>query len=62
MHPQLAKNLSDSGRAPNHWKNRSVDHGSDEAIATEILTLLHDVYGYDGGEALKIETETGEAP
>lgn len=33
-----------------------------DAISAEILTLLHDVYGYDGGQPLKIETETGEAP
>ncbi len=48
---------ADPGRAPNYWKNYPLDKYSDAALAREILTLLHDVYGYAGMPALKISTE-----
>jgi hypothetical protein len=57
-----AAGFADPGRAPNYWKEYPVEQVGDAAISAEILTLLHDVYGYDGGQPLKIETETGEAP
>jgi hypothetical protein len=33
---------------------------SDTLIADALLTILHDVYGYDGQTKLKVYTETGE--
>lgn len=48
---------SSPGRAPNYWKNYRTDEYDDTALATEILTLLFDVYGYRGSPKLKISTE-----
>jgi len=48
---------ADPGRAPNYWKTYPVDKFSDTAIASEILTILYDVYGYVGATELKISTE-----
>jgi hypothetical protein len=48
---------SDPGRAPNYWKSYSLDKYNDAAMASEILTVLHDVYGYVGATKLKIKTE-----
>jgi hypothetical protein len=47
----------DPGRAPNYSKTYPVDQTSDVAIAAEVLTILHDVYGYTGASALEITTE-----
>jgi hypothetical protein len=52
-----AAGYADPGRAPNYWKSYPFDKFSDAAIATEILTLLHEVYGYTGAEKLEIMTE-----
>jgi len=57
-----AAGYADPGRAPNYWKVYDIETATDTAISTELLTLLHDVYGYDGSQPLKIETETGVAP
>ena len=46
---------SGPGRAPNYWKNYPLDKYNDAALAGEILTLLHDVYGYGGSPRLKIK-------
>jgi type III secretion system-like peptide-binding chaperone len=54
-----AAGYADPGRAPNYAKEYRLDRYDDAAIAREILTLLHDVYGYDGAEPLKYEAETG---
>jgi hypothetical protein len=48
---------ADPGRAPNYWKSYPFDKFSDAAIANEILTILHDVYGYAAATKLKITTE-----
>ncbi len=48
---------ADPGRAPNYWKKYPLEKFSDAAIANEILTVLHDVYGYAGATKLKIQTE-----
>jgi hypothetical protein len=48
---------ADPGRAPNYWKSYPFDKFSDEAIASELLTILYDVYGYTGATKLKISTE-----
>lgn len=45
------------GHAPNYWKNYPLEKFTDAAIASEILTILHDIYGYVGAMKLKIETE-----
>jgi hypothetical protein len=48
---------ADPGRAPNYWKSYPFDKFSDAVIASEILTLLFDVYGYTGASKLEIKTE-----
>ncbi len=48
---------ADPGRAPNYWKSYPFDKFSDAAIASEILTILYDVYGYAGATKHKIKTE-----
>jgi len=45
---------SDPGRAPNYWKSYPLDKFDDAAIASELLTILYDVYGYRGATKLKI--------
>jgi hypothetical protein len=52
-----AAGFADPGRSPNYWKNYSLDRNDDAAIAREVLTILHDVYGYNGLPKLKIITE-----
>jgi hypothetical protein len=52
-----AAGYTDPGRAPNYWKSYPLDKFSDAAIATELLTILHEVYGYTGATKLKILTE-----
>lgn len=47
---------AEPGRAPNYSKSYPLTL-TDTAIATEILTLLHSVYGYTGSTRLKIRTE-----
>jgi hypothetical protein len=51
--------FADPGRGPNYWKNYQLDQIDDASIARELLTILHDVYGYNGLPALKVETEKG---
>lgn len=48
---------ADPGRAPNYSKSYSFDKFKDAAIASEILTILHEVYGYTGATKLKTTTE-----
>jgi len=52
-----AAGFADPGRAPNYSKSYPADTSTDPAIADELLTILHDVYGYDGLPKLKILTE-----
>jgi hypothetical protein len=49
--------FADPGRAPNYSKTYSTDKFDDASIARELLTLLHDVYGYTGQPTLKVITE-----
>lgn len=49
--------FADPGRAPNYWKNYPIDQLDDASIARELLTVLHDVYGYSGQPPLKVKTE-----
>jgi hypothetical protein len=57
-----AAGYADPGRAPNYWKDYPLDQSRDADIAAEILTLLHEVYGYAGTKALHIVTEKGDVP
>ena len=52
-----AAGYAEPGRAPNYWKHYRLDVLSDAAIAEELLTLLHEVYGYDGIPRLVFITE-----
>ncbi len=54
-----ASGFTDPGRGPNYWKNYPLDQIDDAGIARELLTILHDVYGYNGVPTLKIVTEKG---
>ena len=49
--------FADPGRAPNYWKIYPADQVGDAAIAREVLTILHDVYGYTGLPKLGVKTE-----
>jgi hypothetical protein len=57
-----AAGYADPGRSPNYWKDYPLDKYDDAAIAHEVITLLHDVYGYTGAEQLTIKTEAGREP
>lgn len=48
---------SDPGRAPNYSRNYPFSAFTDAKVAGEILTLLHEVYGYNGAQELRISTE-----
>jgi len=48
---------ADPGRAPNYSKSYAFNKYKDADIASEILTLLHESYGYTGATKLKITTE-----
>lgn len=49
--------FADPGRDANYWKKYPLDQFDDAGIAQEVLTVLHDVYGYSGIPALKVKTE-----
>jgi hypothetical protein len=51
--------FSDPGRAPNYWKTYPVSEFSDTIISNELLTILYDVYGYNGSPRLQFKTERG---
>jgi hypothetical protein len=48
---------ADPGRSPNYSKSYAFSKFSDVAMAEELLTILHGVYGYVGATKLKISTE-----
>jgi hypothetical protein len=52
-----AAGFADPGRAPNYWKSYPADQFDDAAIARELLTIVHEVYGYTGLPKLKVKTE-----
>jgi hypothetical protein len=52
--------FADPGRGPNYSKHYPADKIDDETLASEVLTLLHDVYGYYGASALVVKTEEGD--
>jgi hypothetical protein len=51
-----AAGYADPGRAPNYWKNYSLDEFTDRAIAEELLAILYDVYAYSGVPKLEFKT------
>jgi hypothetical protein len=55
-----AAGFADPGRAPNYWRNYPIDEFDAAAVARELLTVLYDVYGYDGSPKLVIATEKGD--
>ena len=52
-----AAGFSDPGRAPNYWRNYPLDQFDDATIARAVLTILHDVYGYNGEPKIAFATE-----
>jgi hypothetical protein len=52
-----AAGFADPGRAPNYWRDYPLDKFDDATIAHETLTILYDVYGYNGEPKLKYKTE-----
>ena len=52
-----AAGFADPGRAPNYSKSYPADKTEDAALAGELLTLLHDVYGYYGASPLEVKTD-----
>jgi hypothetical protein len=52
-----AAGFADPGRAPNYSKTYPADKIDDATLASEVLTVLHDVYGYYGGSKLEVKTE-----
>jgi hypothetical protein len=48
---------ADPGRSPNYSKSYALDKYKDAAIASEILTILYEAYGYTGATKLKTTTE-----
>jgi hypothetical protein len=56
-----AAGFADPGRAPNYWKVYAADRFSDAAISAELLTILYEVYGYNGAPKLSFATEKGRS-
>ena len=52
-----ALGFADPGRAPNYSKTYPAKDTNDSDLANEVLTILHDVYGYYGATKLAVETE-----
>jgi len=55
-----AAGYADPGRAPNYWKAYPLDGTDDAAVARELLTVLHDAYGYNGAPKLIVGTEKSD--
>jgi hypothetical protein len=54
-----AMGFADPGRSPNYSKAYPLQQYDDPAIARELITVLHDVYGYTGVQPLMVTTEDG---
>jgi hypothetical protein len=50
--------FADPGYAPNYSKTYRAKTIDARTISVELLTLLHDVYAYDGSAALEMKTDT----
>ncbi|HMK88540.1 MAG TPA: hypothetical protein VK446_02750 [Methylocystis sp.] len=55
-----AAGFADPGRSPNFSKTYPFEKFSDEMIAQELLTLLFEVYAYDGRDKLEIGSEKSD--
>ena len=55
-----AAGYADPGRAPNYWKTYPADQFTDDAVAGELLTILYEVYGYNGVPQLEFSSERGK--
>ena len=51
---------ADPGRSPNYWRTYPLETFDDAAIARDLLTILHDVYGYRGTPRLRMASEKTE--
>jgi hypothetical protein len=49
----------DPGRAPNYWRIYPLDEFDRAAVGRELLTILYDVYGYNGSPKRAFKTEKG---
>ena len=58
--PRLARlhaiGFADPGRSQTYWKRYLITSFDDIAIAKDVFTVLHDVYGYNG-RVLAMTTE-----
>ncbi len=54
-----AAGFADPGRSPNYWKTYPADAFTDAAIADELVTILFDIYGYNGSPKLELASEKG---
>ena len=52
-----ALGYADPGHSENYSKAYPASQFSDVAVMTELLTVLHDVYGYNGASPLETKTE-----
>lgn len=52
-----ALGFADPGRSPNYEKVYPLDTTDNAAIARQLLTVLYEVYGYDGLQKLRFMTE-----
>jgi hypothetical protein len=57
-----AEGFSDPGKKQNYYREYPVDTVADPAIARALITILRDVYGYDGVTPLEITTEKTPVP
>lgn len=55
-----ALGYDEPGRSPNYWRNYALETFDDATIARELLTILHDVYGYRGAPRLKMTSEKSD--
>ncbi len=54
-----AAGYTDPGRSPNYSRSYLLDKFSDAEVADELLTILFEVYGYDGSPKLDFKSEKG---
>jgi hypothetical protein len=52
--------FADPGRTQNYSRTYPAEGMDDHAVARELLTILHEVYGFDGGGGLNLRTEAGD--
>jgi hypothetical protein len=55
-----AAGFADPGLRQNYFRDYPAVTFDDATIAAALLTILHDVYGYDGSPSLTVRTESGD--